>query len=242
MTHELHLNFTRRFTSESRVEVVLRHPLDRFVATALMGASGSGKTTTLRVLAGLERPDHGMITFAGETWCETSQKLCRPPQQRGVGLLFQDYALFPHLNVLQNVGFGLTGQRPGERAERVGRLLDLLQLRGLERRYPQELSGGQQQRVALARTVAPRPRLLLLDEPLSALDWPTRRELRSLLREFLKSQGIPTVLVTHDPHDVLALADRVVVLEAGRVLQAGDVPEVFERPASQQVARLLRLE
>ncbi|RPI88912.1 MAG: ATP-binding cassette domain-containing protein, partial [Planctomycetaceae bacterium] len=170
MNAELSLNIARRYSRDIVIEVGLTHPLDRFEATALVGASGSGKTTALRILAGLDRPDRGTIEFGGETWCDTARGVHLAPQRRGVGFLFQDYALFPHLDVAANVAFGLRGLSLAVRNQRVSQLLSLLKLEGFERRSPRELSGGEQQRVALARAAAPRPRLLLLDEPLSALD------------------------------------------------------------------------
>ena len=239
MNAELRAAFWRRFSSQVEIDVAFQHPLDSFATTALVGASGSGKTTVLRALAGLERPDAGEIVFDGEPWFAAARRIDRPTQKRGVGFLHQDFALFPHLDVAQNIAFGLTRLSAAARNARVSELLSLLKLDGLQRRRPRELSGGQQQRVALARAVAGRPRLLLLDEPLSALDTPTRRELRGELRRLLQTLAIPTLLVTHDPADVQALADRVVVLDHGRVLQAGAAAEVFARPADQQVARLL---
>jgi molybdate transport system ATP-binding protein len=193
----------------------------------------------LRCLAGLETPDQGTVRFDGETWFDAVAGIRLSPQRRGIGYLFQDYALFPHLDVATNIAFGLQRATQAERSQRVAELLSLLRLEGLERRMPQELSGGQQQRVALARTVAPRPRLLLLDEPLSALDSPTRTELRGELRLVLQQLAIPTLIVTHDAEEVRAFADRVVVLESGRVLQAGTVREVAEQPAHPTVARFL---
>ncbi|MCY2962351.1 MAG: ATP-binding cassette domain-containing protein [Planctomycetota bacterium] len=239
MSPPLLVRIAHEFRSAFRLEIEFEHPLSEFHLTALMGASGSGKTTVLRSLAGLERPDSGTIRFGEEIWFDSVQGTQTSPQRRGVGCLFQDYALFPHRNVADNIGFGLKGVSVRDRQDRVAELLSMLQLAGIERRYPRELSGGQQQRVALARAVASRPKLLLLDEPLSALDTPTRRELRGLIREFLKSQQIPALLVTHDPNDVRSLADRVVVLDAGRVLQTGSVDDVIACPATRRVEQLL---
>jgi molybdate transport system ATP-binding protein len=190
----------------------------------------------------LERPSRGRITFAGETWFNTETGIQTPPQARAVGYLFQDYALFPHLTVAGNISYALRGVGAGECARRVGEMLLLLQLQGLEDRRPAQLSGGQQQRVALARVLARRPRLLLLDEPLSALDAPTREQVRGELRGLLRSQGIPTVCVTHDAVETLALADEVAVMGGGRLLQVGSPDEVFSRPANAEVAAIVGVE
>ncbi|WP_434380485.1 ABC transporter ATP-binding protein [Melittangium boletus] len=208
----------------------------------LFGPSGAGKSTVLRCLAGLERPDTGHIHFHGEPWCDTRVRVLLPPQARRVGLLFQDYALFPHLTAEANVRYGLEGLPEAERRERVQSLLTLLGLHGLERRLPRELSGGQQQRVALARALAIRPRLLLLDEPLSALDAPSREHLRGELRRLLRELGVPTVVVTHDRLEALALGDTLVAMEGGRVCQVGPVADVFNHPAELAVARMTGIE
>ncbi|MBL8770815.1 MAG: sulfate/molybdate ABC transporter ATP-binding protein, partial [Phenylobacterium sp.] len=199
---------------------------------ALLGPSGSGKTTLLRVLAGLEAPDAGAVRFRGEDF------LSLPVRQRRVGMVFQHYALFPHMSVARNVAFGLAvrgrGERPSpdEIAERVARLLDLVQLQGLQDRYPAQLSGGQRQRVALARALAVEPRMLLLDEPFGALDAQVRRELRRWLRDLHDRAGVTTVFVTHDQEEALDLADRVAILNAGELVQLGSPAEVYEQPAT----------
>jgi len=208
----------------------------------LFGPSGAGKSTVLRCLAGLDRPDHGRVLFHGEPWCDTRARVFLPPQARRVGLLFQDYALFPHLTTEHNVQYGLGALPESERRERSRSLFSLLGLEGLERRLPRELSGGQQQRVALARALAIRPRLLLLDEPLSALDAPSREHLRGELRRLLRELGIPTVVVTHDRLEALALGDDLVAMEAGRVCQVGPVADVFNHPAELSVARMTGIE
>jgi molybdate transport system ATP-binding protein len=217
--------------------------------TVLFGASGSGKTTILRCLAGLETPDTGEITFGGEVWFQKSGKRKAesgnnflPPRKRGVGFVPQDYALFPHLTVTRNVGYGLHELSAVERAARVAETLHWLGLDGLENRLPRELSGGQQQRVALARAVVRRPKLLLLDEPLAALDTPTRLRLRGELRQLLRQLGIPTILVTHDRFEALALGDDVVVLHDGRNAQHGAAHEVFSRPVNLAVAEITAVE
>jgi len=210
--------------------------------TVLFGASGSGKTTVLRCLAGLEIPDAGEIKFGGEIWFRKSGNISLPARKRGVGFVPQDYALFPHLTVAGNVGYGVNKLPVAERAARVAETLRWLGLAGLERRLPRELSGGQQQRVALARAVVTRPKHLLLDEPLAALDTPTRLRLRGELRHLLRQLGIPTILVTHDRFEALALGDDVVVLHDGRNVQHGAAPEVFSRPVNLAVAEITAVE
>lgn len=210
--------------------------------TVLFGASGSGKTTVLRCLAGLERPDEGTICFGAETWFDASRNTVLAPRLRNIGFVPQDYALFPHLTVARNIGYGLNELASAERKERVTQALNWLGLEGLGQRLPGGLSGGQQQRVALARAVVRQPRLLLLDEPLAALDSPTRLRLRGELRMLLLKLGIPTILVTHDRFEALALGDRIVVLEGGRILQHGPIGEVFNRPASVAVAGIVGTE
>jgi molybdate transport system ATP-binding protein len=217
--------------------------------TVLFGASGSGKTTLLRCLAGLEIPDEGEIKFGGEVWFEKggkqkaeSESVFLPSRKRRVGFVPQDYALFPHLTVARNVGYGLNGLPAAERAARVAETSGWLGLTGLEQRLPRELSGGQQQRVALARAVVRRPRLLLLDEPFASLDTPTRLRLRGELRGLLRQLGIPTILVTHDRFEALALGDDVVVLHDGRNVQHGAAQEVFSRPVNLAVAEITAVE
>ena len=199
---------------------------------ALLGPSGSGKTTLLRLIAGLERPTEGAIFFGDD---DASQ---RSVQERNVGFVFQHYALFRYMTVADNIGFGLK-VRPGasrppreEIRRRASELLDLVQLSGLERRYPNQLSGGQRQRVALARALAIEPRVLLLDEPFGALDAQVRRELRRWLREIHDTTGHTTVFVTHDQEEALELADRVVVMSQGRIEQVGTADEVYDSPNS----------
>jgi len=208
----------------------------------LFGPSGAGKTTVLRCLAGLERPDGGRITLGPETWFDRVRGVSLAPQRRQIGYLPQGLALFPHLDVRANVAFGAVDLPDDERAAHVAELLSLLNLVGLEHRRPGQLSAGQQQRVALARALCRRPRLLLLDEPLSALDTPTRETLRSELRDLLRAGGVPAIAVTHDRSEALALGDRVGVMVGGAVRQLGPTLEVFDRPADESVARILGVE
>jgi sulfate transport system ATP-binding protein len=199
---------------------------------ALLGPSGSGKTTLLRLIAGLERPTSGTIYFGDE---DASHKAV---QERNVGFVFQHYALFKHMTVAENVGFGLK-VRPGatrpskaEIRRRASELLDLVQLSGLEKRYPSQLSGGQRQRVALARAMAIEPKVLLLDEPFGALDAQVRRELRRWLRDIHDATGHTTVFVTHDQEEALELADRVVVMSQGQIEQIGTADDIYDTPNS----------
>jgi len=199
--------------------------------TALLGPSGSGKSTLLRVIAGLERPDGGSV------WLDGDEVTSRPPQSRGVGFVFQHYAAFKHMTVWDNIAFGLTiRRRPrGEIRARVAELLDLVQLTGLARRYPAQLSGGQRQRMGLARALAVDPKVLLLDEPFGALDARVRKELREWLRRLHDETGTTTVVVTHDQEEAMEVADRVVVLNGGRVEQAAPPRELYDAPANEFV-------
>jgi molybdate transport system ATP-binding protein len=235
----LTFHVVRRFARGPTVAARASWPLASGGVTVLFGPSGSGKTTLLRALAGLDRPDEGHIDFAGETWFDSARGRFTPPQARGVGLLFQDHALFPHLSVAGNVGYALAGP---EKAARVAELAQRFGLTELLIRRPLQLSGGERQRVALARALAPRPRLLLLDEPLSALDGPTREVLRGELRQALEQAGVPAVVVTHDRTEALALGDRLTVLVEGVVRQEGPVHEVFSAPVDADVARVVGTE
>jgi molybdate transport system ATP-binding protein len=205
----------------------------------LFGPSGAGKTLTLQCLAGLIRPTAGRIVVDGRVFFDSAADVCLPAQARRVGYVFQGYALFPHLTVADNVGFGLRGRPRAERARRVASVVEQLGLGGLERRYPRELSGGQRQRVALGRALAIEPALLLLDEPLSALDAPLRRALRDELRALLGAVGTAAVVVTHDFAEAYRLGDRIVVYDAGRVVQSAPRSELLWQPASEAVARIM---
>lgn len=200
----------------------------------LLGPSGCGKTTTLRAIAGFEPVIEGTITIQGKRVSGLGVHF--PPEKRHIGMVFQDYALFPHMRVAENIGFGLTHMRSSERQAQITRMLSLIGLTGLERRYPHELSGGQQQRVALARALAPRPVLLLLDEPFSNLDPDMTLKMRNELHRLLRETNTTTVLVTHDHDEAFAMADRIAVFQEGRLLQF-DTPEtIYHLPASPFVA------
>ncbi len=210
--------------------------------TVLFGPSGAGKTTVLRCLAGLETPDRGQICFGDEVWFKEGLNTCVTPQQRGIGFFFQDYALFPHLSVQKNIGYNLTGISKDEKSERIARMTETFGLSKLEHRNVQTLSGGEKQRVALARTLCRNPRLLLLDEPLSALDSPSRIRLRKELRHLLEQFNIPVILVTHDRTEALSLGDRMIVMNNGSVLQDGPIAEVFSKPNQKTTAGIVGME
>jgi molybdate transport system ATP-binding protein len=205
----------------------------------LFGPSGAGKTLTLQCLAGLIRPDVGRIALGERVLFDAAAGVDVPPQRRRIGYVFQGYALFPHLTVADNVGFGLRDAPRARRRERVATVLERLGLAGLSRRYPRELSGGERQRVALGRALAIEPALLLLDEPLSALDAPLRRALRDELRALLSEVGTAAVVVTHDFTEAYRLADRIVVYDGGRVVQSAPRAELLWQPASEAVARIM---
>ena len=207
----------------------------------LFGPSGAGKSLTLACLAGLVRPEAGRIVVDGRVLFDSTAGINLPPQQRRVGYVFQGYALFPHLSVEENVGFGLRDRPRAERAQRVADVLARLGLADLARRRPAELSGGQRQRVALGRALAIDPALLLLDEPLSALDLPLRRALRDELRATLADLRMAAVVVTHDFAEAYRLGDRIVVYDQGRVVQAAPRTELLRQPASETVARIMSI-
>jgi len=203
---------------------------------ALLGPSGCGKTTLLRIIAGLETPDAGGRILFGD-----ADVTPLPVEQRGIGMVFQHYALFPQMSVAANIGYGLKirGISDAERTRTVGELVDLVRLNGLEHKRPAELSGGQRQRVALARAVAVRPKVLLLDEPLTALDAKLKESLRDELAEMLRRLHITAVYVTHDQQEALAIADRLAVMHAGRIVQVGDGEALYRTPTDPFVATFL---
>jgi len=223
-------NITKRFGDFVALEdVTVEVPTASL--TALLGPSGSGKSTLLRTIAGLERPDSGQI------WLDGDDVTRRAPQQRGVGFVFQHYAAFKHMTVWENIAFGLKIRRaPRQQVrERVAELLELVQLTGLAKRYPAQLSGGQRQRMGLARALAVDPKVLLLDEPFGALDARVRKELRIWLRRLHDETHTTTVIVTHDQEEAMEVADRVVVMHAGRIEQVAPPRELYDRPANEFV-------
>ncbi len=231
---------TKRFGRMTAVDAVDLEIRDGEFVT-LLGPSGCGKTTTLRLLAGFLTPDDGRILVEGELY--SSRDRCLPPERRQMGMVFQSYAVWPHRTVFENVAFGLTiRKRPAaEIRDRVGAILQLVGLSGLEGRYAAQLSGGQQQRVALARSLVVEPRILLLDEPLSNLDAKLRERMRVELKQLQRRIGITFVYVTHDQAEAMALSDRVAVFQHGRVHQYAPPREVYERPADKVVADFMGL-
>ena len=207
--------------------------------TGLLGASGCGKSMTLKCIAGVETPDEGRIVLDGETLFDSARGINLPPQKRGVGYLFQHYALFPHMTVERNILCGLHGEKDkAVRQQRLREMIAMLQLEGLEKHRPAELSGGQAQRVALARMLVSRPRLLLLDEPFSALDSHLRDQLQPQFLSLLRSYGRQAVMVTHSRDEAYHLCSRLCVMDGGRILRAGGTKEVFADPGSEPAARL----
>jgi molybdate transport system ATP-binding protein len=235
--HRLEVSAEQRFGSGFAMDAALDVGIAAGAMLVVFGPSGAGKTTLLRLVAGLERPRRGRVAFDGDVWCDTANRLWWPPQRRRVGVVFQEPTLFPHLTVAENIRYGVASA--GNSFERVPGLLGVERL---EQRYPGELSGGEAQRVALARALAAGPRLLLLDEPFASLDAPTRVRLRRDVRALLQTTGTPSVLVTHDRTEAIAMGDLLAVVVAGRVRQLGAIADVFSRPADVEVAAALGVE
>jgi len=200
----------------------------------LLGPSGCGKTTTLRIAAGLETLQEGLVLIGGHVVARVGREL--PPEARGVGMVFQDYALFPHLTVLENVAFGLSGKAADERRTIAFDLLLRVEMERFADTYPHTLSGGEQQRVALARALAPRPAVMLMDEPFSNLDVRLRDEVREDTLSVLREEGTATLMVTHDPDEAMRMADRIAVMRAGRIVQEGEPDELYRRPDNRFIA------
>jgi molybdate transport system ATP-binding protein len=229
MADRLTVHVRKRHAGGPEISAVLTAPLDAQSVTVLFGPSGAGKTTVLRLIAGLDKPDAGSIRCGGDVWYDGALAVCLSPQHRRVGFLSQDYALFPHMTVRRNVAYGARGRA-------VDGLLARFDIAELAERYPRQLSGGQLQRVALVRALAAQPRLLLLDEPLSALDAPARVRTRGELRQLLRGVRVPAILVTHDRNEALALGDSIAIMIDGKLRQAGSVENVFDFPADAEVA------
>ncbi len=227
-THQLHKSFNQ---TPAVIDVSLT--LSEGQILCLLGPSGCGKTTLLRLIAGLETPDAGAVWFKGQDMAGVA------PHQRGFGLMFQEFALFPHKNVFENVAFGLQMQRQTQVEARVGEMLDLVGLSGFETRDVSNLSGGERQRVALARSLAPRPRLLMLDEPLGALDRALRERLMLEIRQILRAVGLTAIYVTHDQTEAYAVADRIIVMNQGRIEQDAPPEQLYQQPATPFVAEFL---
>jgi len=223
---------TRRFGGRAVVDGVTLALVPGQV-TCLLGPSGCGKSTTLRILAGVERQDQGRVIVEGRVVSDAGLHL--PPEERSIGLMFQDFALFPHLTVAGNVAFGLTGPREARRA-RAAELLERVSLAGFGPKYPHELSGGEQQRVALVRALAPRPQILLMDEPFSGLDERLRDGIRDATLDILKEEGTSVLLVTHEPGEAMRMADEILLMRAGRIVQRGAPYNIYNRPADARAA------
>jgi len=228
------VNVTKKFKDVVAVDhVTLEIKHGEFFT--LLGPSGCGKTTTLRLIAGLEYPDEGRIYFDGQDVTDL------PPYKRNTGMVFQNYALWPHMTVFDNIAYGLKVRRlpKDEIRKKVYEVLDLIKLKGLERRYPTQLSGGQQQRVALARALVIEPQVLLLDEPLSNLDAKLRIEMREEIKRLQRRLGITTIYVTHDQEEAMVISDRIAVMNRGRIMQVGTPRELYKRPRNLFVATFL---
>ncbi|NKB18909.1 MAG: ATP-binding cassette domain-containing protein [Alphaproteobacteria bacterium] len=220
-------NLTLRFDDQPVIRDVSFDVADGELV-CLLGPSGCGKTTTLRLIAGFERPESGTITIGDQIVSTAGQAVA--PQKRDVGFLFQDYALFPHLTVAENIAYGLSDRTRQQVKERTWEMLRQIRMLNHADKYPHELSGGEQQRVALARARAPRPSLLLLDEPFSGLDTSLRAKLRRETRDVLKDRGVTAIIVTHDPEEAMLMADRIVLMRDGRVVQTGTPEELYTNP------------
>ena len=242
------MKMSTTMTGDRRLEVRLAKKYDGFdldvswciddELAVLFGYSGSGKSLTLRLIAGLVKPDAGRVTLDGEVVFDGSSRRWVPPQERRLGFVFQDLALFPHMTVLKNITYGLKHLNKRERRERADEYLTRFHLEGLADRYPREISGGQKQRVGLARALAGRPRALLLDEPFSALDLPLKTELWEVLLEIRETLRIPIVVVTHDPVDARNLSDRLIVYQAGRVLRSDSPARALSNPDQPELMTL----
>jgi len=202
--------------------------------TTLLGPSGCGKSTTLRLIAGFERADAGSILLGGKVMSDTNKWI--PPEKRGIGMVFQDYALFPHLNVFKNIGFGYKGN---DKSRRIKEIINLVNLDGFEKRFPNELSGGQQQRVALGRALANRPLVVLLDEPFSNLDADLRVQMRIEVQQIIREAGATAIFVSHDQKDALAISDKIVVINNGAVQQIGSPRVIYQFPNNEFVAKFV---
>lgn len=226
------LNLTRAFGGRTVVnDVSLQIAAGQ--VTCLLGPSGCGKSTTLRMIAGVERLDSGTITIDGTVMADSAQS--KPPEARSVGLMFQDFALFPHLTVAQNVAFGLTGTS-ADKARRVGELLEKVTLSGFGPKHPHQLSGGEQQRVALARALAPKPRVMLMDEPFSGLDNRLRDGIRDATLQLLKAEGTAVLLVTHEPDEAMRMGDEIALMRDGAIVQRGAPYNIYNAPVDRNAA------
>lgn len=209
--------------------------------TVLFGRSGCGKTTTLKMIAGLIQPDSGTIKLDDEIIFEYATKINQTPQQRKFGFVYQEHALFPHLNILQNIAFGAKDFGKKEQKELALKKIHSFRLEGQEEKFPHEISGGQQQRAALARAIIGNPRVLLLDEPFSAIDGPNRLNMRECLKRVMLRLNLPIILVTHDLNEAFSTGDQILIFENGRIIQQGTPQDILQNPASIEVSELTKL-
>lgn len=238
------MNITIRGLSKSFAHTRALKPIDLNIQsgrfTTLLGPSGCGKTTLLRMIAGLETPDGGDIYFGEECVFSSSKKIDQPANKRNLGMVFQDFALWPHMTVFENIAFGLRASRDTkDLKERVFQTVNTVRLTGMEYRYPHQLSGGQQQRVALARAVVTKPRLVLFDEPLSALDAILRDQMRVEMMELVRQIGLTALYVTHDQEEAMSMSDEIIVMKDGEILQQAEPEQIYRKPAHSFVARFV---
>ena len=231
------LNFKYQKRRQTKIVNNISFKVKKGELVCLLGPSGCGKTSTLRLIAGLEIPNSGSISIAGK--CVSDKNRFIEPHKRDVGFLFQDFALFPHLTTKENIAWGLSHLEPKKKTNRLEELLEQISMTEHEDKYPHELSGGEQQRVSLARALAPKPSLLLLDEPFSSLDTKLRHEIRAETSKILKDTNTTAIIVTHDPEEAMLIADKIVLMCGGEILQEGTAQELYEKPENQFVASFL---